>query len=70
MNSLPENNIPVDLLTLESEDEILSEDSVMPDVGPPTSNPLGDSVYDDSAEMSSFLPVGEQQEQELETVKN
>ena len=32
LNSLPENNIPEDLLTLET--EILSQDSVMPDVGP------------------------------------
>ena len=32
VNSLPENNIPVDLLTLETEDEIPSQDSVMPDV--------------------------------------
>ena len=30
----------------------------MPDVGPPTSNPLEDSVYDDSTAKSSFLPVG------------
>ena len=35
LNSLPENNIPVDLLTLETEDKILSQDSVMSDVGPP-----------------------------------
>ena len=61
LNSLPENNVLVDLLTLETEDEIFSQDSVMPDVGP-TSNPLEDRVYDDSTEMNSFLPVGEQQE--------
>ena len=36
MNSLPENNISVDLLTLET--EMLSQDSVMPDVGPPTTS--------------------------------
>ena len=70
LNSLPENNIPKDLLTLETEDEILSQDSVMPDVGPPTSNPLEDRVYDESTELSSFLPVCEQQEQELEAVRN
>lgn len=69
LNSLPENNILVDLLTAETEDEILSQDSVTPDVGL-TSNPLEDRVYDDSTEMNSFLPVGEQQEQELEAVRN
>ena len=57
LNSLRENNIPEDLLTLETEDEILSQDSVMPDVGPPTGHPMEDSVYGDSNEMSSFLPL-------------
>ena len=42
----------------------------MPHVGPTTGNPLEDSVYGGSTELSSFLPVGEQLEQELEAVRN
>ena len=53
LNYLPENNIPVDLLTYDTEDKILSQDSVMPDVGP-TSNPVENSVYD-STEMNIFF---------------
>ena len=47
LDSLPVNGIPSDLLTVEA------------DVGPPTDNPSEDTVYDESTEMSSFLPVGE-----------
>ncbi|CAB4016553.1 Hypothetical predicted protein [Paramuricea clavata] len=38
--------------------------------GPPTDNPSEDIIYNDSTEMSSFLPVGEQQQQEIEAVRN
>ncbi len=44
-------------------------DNCSADVGPPTDNPSEDIVYNDSTEMSSFLPVGEQQ-QEIEAVRN
>ena len=39
------------------------------DVGPPTGNPSEDIVYNNSTETSSFLRVGEQQ-QEIEAVRN
>ena len=42
----------------------------MPELGSPTDNPSEDRVYNDSTEMSSFLPIGEQQEQEMEAVTN
>ena len=68
LHSLPENGVPPDLMTAETEDDIVSDDNCSPDVGPPTDNPSEDIVYNDSTEMSSFLPVGEQQE--LEAVRN
>ncbi|CAB4020009.1 Hypothetical predicted protein [Paramuricea clavata] len=70
LNSLPENGVPPDLMTVETDDDIVSDDNCFPDVGPPTDNPSEDIVYNDSAEMSSFLPVGEQQQQEIEAVRN
>ncbi|CAB4011401.1 ATP-dependent DNA helicase PIF1 [Paramuricea clavata] len=57
-----------DLMTVETEDDIVSDDNCSPDVGPPTDNPSEDIVYNDPTEMSSFLPVSEQQQ--LEAVRN
>jgi hypothetical protein len=59
LNSLPENGVPLGLMSVETDDNIVSDDSCSPDVGPPTDNPSEDIVYNDSTEMSSFLPVGE-----------
>ena len=42
----------------------------MPDLGPPTDNPSEDTVYDESTQMGSFLPVGEQQQQEIEAIRS
>ncbi len=70
LNSLPENGIPADLMTVETENEIISDDNVMTDLGPPTDNPSEDIVYNDSTDMNSFLPVGEQEEREIEAVRN
>ena len=42
---------------------------VYPDVGP-TDNQSERIVYNNSTEMSSFLPVGEQQQQEIDAVRN
>ena len=70
LNSLPENGVPPGLMTVETNDDIVSDDNCPPDVGPPTDNPSEDIVYNDSTEMSSFLPVGEQQQQEIEAVRN
>jgi hypothetical protein len=38
LNSLPENGIPADLMTVATENEIISNDDVMPDLGPPSDN--------------------------------
>ena len=70
LNLLPENGIPADLMTVETESEIVLDDGVMPDLGPIIDNHSEDTVYNHSTEMSSFLPVGEQQEQEVEAVRN
>ena len=70
LNSLPENGVPPGLMTVETDDDIVPDDNCSPDVGPPTDNPSEDIVYNDSTEMSSFLPVGEQQQQEIEAVRN
>jgi hypothetical protein len=70
LNLLPENGVPPGLMTVETNDDIVSDDNCSPDVGPPTDNPSEDIVYNDSTEMSSFLPVGEQQQQEIEAVRN
>ena len=70
LNSLPENGVPSNLMTVETEDDIVSDDNSSPDLGPPTDNPSEDIVYNDLTDMSSFLPVGEQQQQEIEAVRN
>ena len=67
---LPENGVPPDLMTVEADDDIVSDDTCSPDVGLPTDNPSEDIVYNGSTEMSSFLPVGEQQQQEMDAVKS
>ena len=56
LNSLPyENGVPPGLMTVETDDDIISDDNCSPDVGPPTDNPSEDIVYNDSTEMSSFF---------------
>ena len=70
LNSLSENGVPPDLMTVETDDDIVSDDNCSPDAGPPTGYPSEDIVYNDSTEMSSFLPVGEQQQQEIEAVRS
>jgi hypothetical protein len=59
LNLLPENGVPQNLMTVATDDDIVLDDNCSPDVGPPTDNPTEDIVYNDSTEMSSFLPVGE-----------
>ena len=70
LNLLPANGVPQDLITVETDDDIVSHDNCSADTGPPTGNPSKDIVYNDSTEMSSFLPFGEQQQQEIEAVRN
>ena len=70
LNSLPQNGVPAYLMTVETEDEMVPDENAMLDLGPSTDNPFEDTGHNYSTEMSSFVPVGEQQEQEIETVRN
>ena len=53
LDSLPENGVPPALMTVETDDDVVSNDNCSPDVGP-TDNPSEDIVYNASTEMSSF----------------
>jgi hypothetical protein len=70
LNSLPENGVPPDLMSVETNDDIVSDANFSPDMGPPTDNPSEDVVYNNATEMCSFLPVGEQEQQEIEAIRN
>ena len=69
LNCLPNDGVPADLLSVESEDSI-SYDNVEPDFGPPTDDSGEYSVFNEPNDMSSFLPVGEQQQQDLNAISN
>ena len=70
LNLLPDNGVLPDLMTVETDEDIVADDdSSNVYVGPPTDNPSEDVIYNDSTQMSSFLPVGEQQH-ELQAVRN
>jgi hypothetical protein len=49
---------------------VTDNDIVSDDVAPSTDNTSENIVYNHSTEMSSFLPVSEQQQQEIEAVRN
>ena len=71
LNILSEFGVPSELMTIETDDDdIVSDDDCSTDVGPPTANPSEDIVYNNSTEIDSFLPVGEQQQQEIEAIRN
>lgn len=46
-------------MTVETDDDIITDDNCSPPVGPSTDNPTENIVYNDSTEMSSFyLEIG------------
>ena len=68
LNTLPENGVPQDFITLDTEEEI---DSVCEH----DNNSLNDAsnddqVYNGTTEMTSFLPLAEQQQQEIQAIRN
>ena len=63
LNSLPENGVPHDLISVETEND--GRDSLDPDLGPQNED---DIVYNEGTEMSSFLPIPQCQQQEVEAV--
>lgn len=52
LNSLPENGVPHDLISVETEND--DSDCHDPDLGPQNED---DIVYNEATEMSSFLPI-------------
>lgn len=56
LESLPIDGIPSDIMTVESETDILSDKITLPDVGPSSGN-TEDKVYNETTEMSSFMPA-------------
>ena len=65
MNSLPLHGVPQDLLSIETENLENSEAS-KPDLGPQNEE---DIVYNESTEMSSFQPIPECQQQEVQAIQ-
>ena len=68
LNTLPENGVPQDLITLDTEDEIDSgcehDNHSLNDA----SN--DDHVYNETTEMNSFLPLAGEQQQEIQAIRN
>ena len=64
LNLLPENGVPLDLISVETENDDI--DSSHPDVGPQNEE---DILYNEQTEMSSFLPIPQCQQQEIEAVQ-
>ncbi|CAH3173109.1 unnamed protein product, partial [Porites lobata] len=65
LNSLPEHGVPHGLLSVETENIDLNA-TCEPDLGPQNED---DIVYNEGTEMSSFLPIPECQQQEIEAVR-
>ena len=64
LNLLPENGTPADLTTVDTENELILKMILLCQI------PSEDTVYNELTELNSFLPVGEQQDQEIQAVKN
>ena len=56
LESLPIDGVPSDIMTVESENDILSNEIISPDLGPSSDN-IEDKVYNETTEMSSFMPA-------------
>ncbi|CAB3978462.1 Hypothetical predicted protein [Paramuricea clavata] len=69
LESLPIDGVPSDIMTVESENDILSDEIISPDLGPSSDN-LEDKVYNETTEMSSFMPACEKQKTEVDAIKN
>ncbi|CAB3982591.1 Hypothetical predicted protein [Paramuricea clavata] len=67
---LPVNGVPSGIMTVESDTNIMSNEITSPDLGSTTDNGEEDTIYNQTSEMSSFMPVNEQQQQDLEAIKD
>ena len=70
LQCLPVNGVPSGIMTVECDTDIMSNEVTSPDLGSTTDNGEEDTVYNQTSEMSSFMPVNEQQQQELEAIKD
>ena len=68
LNSLPENGVPQDFITFDTEEE---HDSGCENNNRTLNDASNDDqVYNETTEMSSFLPLAEQQQQEIQAIRN
>lgn len=69
LNSLPENDVPSELLSIETDDTTTDDNKTpLPDFGPVASEE--DIVYDSNTDSSSFLPVNDTHQQEIDFIRN
>ena len=68
LNSLPDNNVPKDILSVEADDSVISDSlNCSQDHGPLEGT--DDIVYDDNTETSSFLPVNSNRKKEDDSIR-
>ena len=67
LNCLPINGIPTELLSVEADESSVSE--LTADTGPQNDSFSEETLYNETTETSSFLPVGEQQQKEFDFVR-
>ena len=69
LNSLPENNVPSEILSIETDDTTTYDNTtLLPDFGPVACEE--DIVYDSNTDSSSFLPVNNTHQQEIDFIRN
>ena len=69
LNSLPVNSVPNEILSIETNDTTIDDSaSFSPDFGPVANE--DDNVYDSNTDSSSFLPVNDIQQQEIDFIRN
>ena len=66
---LPVDGVPSDIMTIESNGDTLSDEITPPDLDPSNDN-NEDRVYNQTTEMSSFVPVSEKQKQEVSAIRD
>ena len=68
LDCLPINGVPTGIMTIESDNDIVSDEMASLNSGPSDSNE--DKVYNELPEISSFMPTNQQQQQrELDAIK-
>ena len=68
LNTLPEDGVPQDFIRLDTEEEI--DSGCVHDNHSLNDASNDDHVYNETTEMTSFLPLAEQQQQEIQAIRN